>query len=175
MRLLSVLSGTFALVAPLVQAQPPSRPPWAINQTSTVPVSVGEDIRRAVASLEHEKTETIKGVVADLNDDGFPEFVLQSAARLCGNGGCVYLLLDGVNRRKVGEFFGSSLIVRAERSHGYPNIATYSPQNADAADYKEYSFDGTTYVVRSARRVEGAARSRLLEELRLVPIWRPRR
>lgn len=171
----SVLWAAFAAIGLPAHAQVPPKAPWAITPESAVPISVPAEVRRAIASLDYDDTEPIRGVAADLNGDGVDEYVLQSAERLCGNGGCVYVLIDGATRRKVGEFFGSPLVVRAERAHGYPNIATYSHQSAESGDYTEYGFDGTVYEVESARRVEGAAASRLFDELRLVPIWRPRK
>ena len=84
------------------------------------------------------------------------------------------MVCDGATRRKLGQFFGSPLYVRAEFAHGYPNIATYSHQTAGSSTYTDYSFNGKAYVVTSARTVEGAAADRLFETLRRVPIWRPR-
>ena len=82
---------------------------------------------------------------------------------------------DGATRTKVGEFFGSPLIVRAERVRGYSNIATYSHSNAGSGVFTEYSFDGQAYIVASRRGVEGAAVDRLFEVLSRVPTWPPRR
>lgn len=176
MRFTLILSCILATVGHIAQAQEPPKAPWGLEPQSTTPISVPADIRRTVGpDLDYDEAEPIKGVAADLNGDGIKDYLLQSAARLCGNGGCVYVLCDGATRKKVGQFLGSPLIVRAERVHGYPNIATYSHQSAGSATYTDYSFDGTTYVVTSTRRVEGAAADRLSETLRRVPIWRPRR
>jgi hypothetical protein len=171
--MVSCLSVAFAQVLP---AQGAPQAPWGIDLTSTTPIRVPADIRRLVgADLEYDETELIKGVVVDLGGDGIDDYLLQSAPSLCGNGGCIYVLCDGATRKKLGQFFGSSIYVSAERVRGYPNIATYSRQSAQSASYIEYRFDGSGYVVASARTVEGAALNRLLETLRPVQIWRPRR
>ena len=159
----------------MTHAQAPSKPPWGLEPQSTTPISVPADIRRAVGfDLEYDEAEPIKGVAVDLNGDGIKDYLLQSAPTLCGTGGCIYVLFDGATRKKLGQFVGSPLIVRAERVHGYPNIATYSHQSVGSGDYTNYSFDGTAYVVTSTRVVEGAAVDRLFETLRRVPMWRPR-
>jgi hypothetical protein len=174
MRIFLVLSGVFAAVGQLAQAQAPPQAPWALDAQSTGVVSVPADIRRAAGNdLDYNETDQVQGVAVDLNGDGTNEYLLRST-RLCGSGGCVYALFDGATRRQFGRFYGSPLVVRAERVHGYPKITTYSHQNAESGDYTEHSFDGTVYVVTSERRVEGAAANRLFEELRLVPVWRPR-
>ena len=168
---LLIVSGAVTLFG---QAQPPPKLPWGIGPQSVIPIDVPADIRRAVADdLEYDDGEPIKGVTADLDGDGVRDFLLQSAPSLCGNGGCVYVVCDGATHRKLGEFFGSPLYVRAERTRGYPNVATYSHLSAASATYTEYSFDGKSYVVTSKRTLEGPALDRLSGTLRQVPIWKP--
>jgi hypothetical protein len=168
---LLIVSGAVTLFG---QAQPPPKLPWGIGPQSVIPIDVPADIRRAVADdLEYDAGEPIKGVAADLDGDGVRDFLLQSAPSLCGNGGCVYVVCDGATHRKLGKFFGSPLYVRAERTRGYPNVATYSHLSAASATYTEYSFDGKSYVVTSKRTLEGPALDRLSGTLRQVPIWKP--
>lgn len=157
----------------LAQAQAPKLP-WGIGPQSVIPIDVPVDIRRAVGDgLEYDDGVPIKGVTADFDGDGVHEFLLQSAPSLCGSGGCVYVLCDGATHRTLGEFFGSPLYVRAERTRGYPNVATYSHLSADSAAYTEYSFDGTSYIVTSKRTLAGPAADRMSETLRQIPIWKP--
>ena len=173
-RFIFVLSCIFAAVGHIARAQEPPKPPWRLEPQSTTPTSVPADIRRGAGmDLEYDAAGPIKGVAVDLNSDGITDYLLQSAPSLCGTGGCVYVLYDGATRRKVGQFFGSPLIVRAERVHGYPNIATYSHLNAGSGTYTNYGFDGNAYVVTSTRVVDGAEGDRLFETLRRVPMWRP--
>jgi hypothetical protein len=169
------LSCISAAVGQITAAQSPPKRPWRVEPQSATRINVPADIRRAAGSdLEYDEGEPIKGVVVDLNGDGSNDYLLQSAPRVCGAGGCIYVVCDGATRRKLGEFFGSPLYVRAELSHGYPNIATYSHQSAGSGTYTDYSFDGKAYVVMSAQTVKGAAADRLLETLSRIPIWRPR-
>lgn len=148
-------------------------PPWRVDARSAIPISVPADIRRKHApDLDYDEGEPIKGVTADLNGDGRRDYLLESAPSLCGNGGCVYVVCDGATHNTLGQFFGSPLYVLAERSHGYPTIATYSHQSAESGTYTEYRFDGHAYVVESSRTLEGAALDRLLATLRSLPPWR---
>jgi hypothetical protein len=173
-RLITLVLAVSSTVTALGQAQSPPKPPWGIGLQSVSPIDVPADIRRSVGDdLEYDVGEPISGVTVDLNGDGVRDFLLQSAPSLCGNGGCVYVVCDGATHRKLGEFFGSPLYVRAERTHGYPNVATYGHLSATSATYTEYSFNGSSYVVTSKRTLEGLAADRLTETLRQIPIWEP--
>jgi len=174
-RFILVFSVIAAAIGRMAHAQARPKAPWAFEPESTTPISVPADIRRAVGfDLEYEEAEPINGVAVDLNGDDLKDYLLRSAQSLCGTGGCMYVLCDGASRRKLGEFFGSPLIVRTERVHGYPDIATYSHQSSGSGIYTKYSFDGSVYVVTSKQTLEGAAVGRLFETLRRIPVWRPR-
>jgi hypothetical protein len=162
-----------AVVSAAMSAQT-SRLPFAVGQQNVTTINMPTDVRRAIADdLEYDEADPLKGVATDLNGDGVTDFLVQSAPSLCGNGGCVYVLIDGAARRKVGQFFGGPLYVRAERSRGYANVATYSHASAQTGTFTEYSFDGNSYVVTSKRTVEGPALERLTEALRQIPNWTP--
>ena len=115
MRFILVLSCISAVVGQIADAQGPPKPPWRLEPESTTPISVPADIRRAVG-LEYNEIAPVKGVAVDLNGDGIIDYLVQSAPSLCGNGGCIYELVDGATRRR---FNGSPLYVRAERVLGY--------------------------------------------------------
>jgi len=171
--LVSILTVSSAI--PLLSQAAPPNLPWGIGPDSTVTLALPAAVRRiAEDDLEYDDGAPVKGVSVDLNGDNVNEFLLQSERRLCGNGGCVYVLCDGKTRRKLGLFFGSPLYVYAERTRGYPNVATYSHLSATSATYTEYGFDGTQYITISKRTVEGTNADRLLQMLRQIPIWRPR-
>lgn len=172
--MISVLVFVAATVGEMSQAQEPPGPPWRLESELPIQIDLPADLRLAAGSdLDYEAGEPVRAVAVDLNGDGVNDYLLQSAPRLCGNGGCVWMVCDGATRRSLGRFFGSPIYIHAQRSHGYPNVATYSHQSAGSGNYTEYRFDGRTYVVASARTVEGAAVDRLFETLQRVPLWRP--
>src|SRR6266404_5703715 len=116
MRFFLVISCLCVTIARAALAQSPPKPPWGLGMENTIPVSVPTRIRSRVgADLEYDDSEPMKGVVFDLDGDGVKDYLLQSAPSLCGNGGCIYVLCDGATGRKLGQFFGSPLYIRAER------------------------------------------------------------
>jgi hypothetical protein len=66
----------------------------------------------AAGYLDYEDGEPIGGLVVDFNGDGVNDYLIVSANRMCGNGGCAYLLFDGAAGKQIGEFFGEPLIIR---------------------------------------------------------------
>ena len=135
-----------ALLAIFLGAQPVP-PTWTLDRHRTVVLDVPDDIRRVVEDvLDYGEAEPIKGLAADVNGDRRGDYVLQSAERLCGNGGCVFVIVDGATRTIVGQFMGSPVHLLARRSHGYPDVAVHSRRGADTAVETIYRFDGRTYA-----------------------------
>jgi hypothetical protein len=102
--------------------------------------------------------------------DGTPEYVVQSAPSLCGNGGCVYALFDGASLRPLGLVFGDWLIVRGGPAGTYPAITAYSHLSAEAATDTTFVYDGGRYVRGASVEVRGAVLDRLVDESRRVPV-----
>ena len=147
---------------------------WRLDPESAVQITVPANIRTSVgAELEYDDTVQIKGIAADLNGDGRIDYLLQSAPSLCGNSGCIYVLVDGARGRRIGDFFGSPLIIRPARSHGYPLIATYSHTSFGSGEIVNFRFNGTKYVLAFTHRFAGRALDQLIGELSRVPPWRP--
>ena len=175
MRLTILLSlvGTL-LAAPTLRGQGAPSPPWGVVMDGVLPISVPAAIRSQL-DLEYEDTDTIRGVLVDLNDDGIRDYLIQSAPSLCGNGGCPYALVDGATKKQVGQVFGNPLYILTVKMHGWPIIETLSHLSAESASLTKYSFDGTAYVVASTRQVQGATLDSVVADLRPIPMWRPRR
>jgi len=150
------------------------QPPWGLGPNSVIPINVPAAVRSAVTDFEYDETDSIRGVVVDLNRDGFVDYLIASAPSLCGTGGCTYAVVEGATERAMGQFFGSALYVRAEMAHGYPVIGALGYVAGSSANYTTYTFNGTAFVVTSTRLVTGASLDRLLATLRRIPMWRPR-
>jgi hypothetical protein len=110
-----------------------------------------------------------RGLRVDLDGDGVPEYIVQSAPNLCGNGGCPYALFEGSRLRSLGMIFGGLLVVRAAPPGAFPVIHAYSHLSAVSATYTAFVYDGRRYVSRSSIEVSGLALEQLTEELRRVP------
>jgi hypothetical protein len=144
---------------------------WAFTPTSTreiqLPAAVVDSLE--FAELEYDGPP-YRGLRADLDGDGAPEYVVQSAPSLCGNGGCVYALFNGASLRPLGLVFGGWLIVRSAPTGTFPIITSLSHLSAEAATDATFVYDGEQYVRGSALEVHGSALDRLVQERRQVPI-----
>jgi hypothetical protein len=116
----------------------------------------------------------LTGIVKDLNGDRVADYIVRLTR--CGTGGCPYRIVDGATLKEIGAMFGYPVIVRAERSHGFPNIDVYSHLGASSGTFTSYVFDGKTYVERSRRNIEGCeAGDSLFKQINNIPRWRPGR
>ena len=96
------------------------------DEDAVRPIPLPSRVRDPVLDeLEYDSPDSVKGVVVDLNHDGSADYIVQSAASLCGTGGCVYLLIDGGKNKIIGHLFGEPLYIQTEESHGYPAINSY--------------------------------------------------
>lgn len=111
-----------------------------------------------------------RGFRADLNGDGIPEYIVQSAPSLCGNGGCPFALFEGATLHPLGMVFGGWIVVRATRPGTLPVINALSHLSAEAASYTTFAYDAGHYVTRSSTEVRDPALEQLVQELRRVPI-----
>src|SRR5207249_3605793 len=76
---------------------------WAFTMDTSREIQLPVAIVQAVefGELEYDGPP-YRGFLADLNGDGVPEYVVQSAPTLCANGGCPYALFDGATLRPLG-------------------------------------------------------------------------
>jgi len=150
-------------------------PPRALHAQDVMAISIPAAVRQNVsATLEYRDTDTIKGVLFDLNEDGISDYIVQSSASLCGTGGCGYSIVDGASRNRLGDVFGDPLYVLATKVRGYFVIETYGHLNARSGKFVTYEFGGTAYTVRTTQLVEGASVDSLFAKLDRIPRWRPR-
>ena len=157
----------------LALGQAPPSPPWALSMDDAVPIRVPAAIRNNL-DLEYEDTDSIRGVLVDLNHDGVTDYLIQAAPSLCGNGGCPYALIDGVTGRSLGEVFGNPIYVLPAQGNGLPTLASYSHESANSGTYTTYTFKDTAYVVTETRLMKGPARDSLVAALGHIPLWKPR-
>ena len=85
----------------------------------------------------------VRAVQVDLNADGVKENLFVS---LCGNGGCIFEIHDGLTGRHLGDLFGNPIMVRPEKINGMPIVESFSHQSADSGNFTCYVFDGKEYV-----------------------------
>ena len=117
----------------------------------------------------HDVTELF-GRMLDITGDGVQDYVVESAPSLCGTGGCLYALIDGVTQRGLGEIFGEMLSIHAPLINGYPVIQTYASSGARTGDYSCFVYNGDRYVMVSSVEVTGESLERLWERLDQFPL-----
>jgi hypothetical protein len=117
------------------------------SSTSQVKLPAAGDIPNILDQLEYYDNAVPYVLQKDLNGDGVEDFVIVSASSLCGTGGCPYALVDGKSMRKIGDFFGSPILISDQKINHYPVIQSYSHISAGSGNFTTYVYDGKTYQV----------------------------
>lgn len=102
------------------------------------------DVDRALTDLDYgDELPFVRAI--DLNGDGRPELLLTApAGRLCGNGGCPYVLFAAGSLKKIGEFFGHPAVLD-ERINGFRIVQSYSRVAASYSSLDTYVFAASGY------------------------------
>ena len=169
MRLLMVF-----LLSLSLPGQPGGEPrrPWALTMDAVAPIHLPSALRTGVLDqLEYEPGDTIKGIAVDLNRDKLIDYIVQSAPRLCGSGGCVYLVIDGRTKTVIGRIFGEPLYVHQHVVQGYPDISAYSHRSATEGSYTIWRFQHGEYRQTGSRSMHGATLDSLIHSLGRIPSW----
>jgi hypothetical protein len=165
-RVALVVIAACAVVPAGVSGQTP-RLPRLVSQASTAPIDVPDAVRQRVAdALDYDDDEPIRGIAADVNGDAVRDYLLQSSPRLCGNGGCMYILWDGASGKSIAELVGSLLHIGDARPGAYPTIETISATSADGADLSTFTHDGTAYRRTAILHLDGTALAAAVDRMR---------
>jgi hypothetical protein len=113
------------------------------------------DLPGLLDAFEYDENELPKAYLADFNGDGAVEFLVESSKRLCGTGGCLYTLIDGKTKKRIGEFFGSPILILDRKINRYPVIQSYGHLDAESGSFVTYVFDGKQYQMVSNVNVSG--------------------
>lgn len=119
------------------------------------------DIPSLLGDFEYLENELPRVFVFDIDGDRLDDYFVESSKRLCGTGGCLYALVDGKTKKRIGEFFGSPVLILDQKINGYPVIQSYSHINAESGNFVTYIFDGIKYQIVATVYVQGKS----LEEL----------
>jgi hypothetical protein len=151
-----------------LSAQSPEPADWAISSWDLPllrPLPPGLD-SATLLDLEYERTDSIIGTAVDLNADGTPDLLIESARSLCGaSGNCSFVIVDGRSRRSLGTIGGNRLFFRQRRINAWPVVQTWWHMSAGSGLYSTYVFDGTQYVQLAAVSVEGDGLQSLFRQL----------
>jgi hypothetical protein len=163
---------TLLAVLPVSAQQSPSSGLW-LDSASMAPMKLipSGDIPQLLGDFEYRENEVPKVFLADLNGDGTEDYLVESSHRLCGTGGCLYALIEGKTKKRIGDFFGSPILVVDQKINGYPVIQSYGHLSAESGRFVTYVFNGTQYQSVSNVYVSGKSLEELfrtLEGLRKV-------
>lgn len=163
---------TLLVVLPVSARQNPPLGLW-LESASMTPMKLppSGDIPQLLGDFEYGENEVPKVFLADLNGDGTEDYLVESSHRLCGTGGCLYALIEGKTKKRIGDFFGSPILVVDQKINGYPVIQSYGHLSAESGRFVTYVFDGTQYQSVSNVYVSGKSLEELfrtLEGLRKV-------
>jgi hypothetical protein len=143
----AVLTGIISLGVFPVQAD--SNKPAGIwlddLSVAPLPLPASGDIPDSLERLEYLDEAIPNSFQKDLNGDGLKDYLIISAGSLCGTGGCPYILVDGKSLRRIGDFFGSPILVAAQKINGYPVIHAYSHASAGSGTFTTHVYDGRAY------------------------------
>jgi hypothetical protein len=131
-----------------------------------LPPGVADSVR---AELDYDDGDQMVGARVDLNGDHLDDFIVQSHQRLCGNGGCVFAVVDGRRSAMIGTLFGRPLYVRETSVGGYSTIDALTRTSAEGAELASYAFDGRAYAIRERKSYQGAALEALTAALGRIP------
>ena len=123
------------------------------------------DIPFLLDDFEYPQNEKTRVFHYDFNRDGIKDYFVESWKSLCGTGGCLYALVDGKTKKRIGDFFGAPILVLDQRINGFPVIQSYGHLSADSGDFTTYVFDGAKYQVVSRVYVEGKSLEELFKKL----------
>ena len=132
---------------------------WMAGQNSfkSQPVQKEGDIPNVLLELEYDEGEAPKVLEIDLNSDNENELIIQSSNRLCGNGGCVYSIIEGREKTKIGELFGSILLFTDEYLNDFPVIHSYGNLSSTSGRYSVLAYDENRYKMVSNVLLTGEA------------------
>jgi lysophospholipase L1-like esterase len=146
---------------------------WALTRETVGALTLPPTVRDLASDeLEYDEADYLRGIQVDLNGDDSQDYVIQSAPSLCGNGGCVYLVMDGRAKKVIGQLLGEPLYVLAAGSEEFPDLASYAHLSATTGTYTTWRFANGRYRKSSSRSFDGASLDSLVWSLSFIPFWR---
>jgi hypothetical protein len=127
------------------------------------PLPAVGDVPAVLADLEVPDGEVPKVLTLDVTGDGVGDWLVESPDTACGTGGCTYVLVDGRSARRLGEFFGSPLVVEPAATGSLPVVEAYQHLSADTGALVTYRFYGAAYRAVSREALAGEQVTALFE------------
>lgn len=150
-------------------------PPFKIDSQQSFKTEHLENIPNLKSVLEDElvypQDSSPKVFLYDLNQDGSSEILIKSHESLCSSGGCLYIMIDGKSRKRLGELFGDPVIVlRGKPGQSFPDIQIYTRSGAGTGTRETFRHSSGKYRSVSSEELTGKRHGKYLEEVRKIPI-----
>jgi hypothetical protein len=158
----TVLIVSLTLLASARAEQKPPSGAWVDNGSMRqLKLPAAGDIPDLLDAFEYLESKLPRVFVFDFNGDRVEDYFVESSERLCGTGGCLYSLIDGKTKKRIGDFFGSPILILDQKINRYPVIQSYGHLSAESGNFTTYVFDGKNYQIVATVFLEGKS----LEEL----------
>jgi len=141
---------------------------WLFGRDFERKLDLPKNIRKNLG-LEYDAKEIPIGIHVDINKDQTNDYIVRSNNSLCGTGGCVYQLFDGMTNRSLGMVFGEPIIFSEKLINGFPVIHSYGHLNAASGNYTTFVFNGKEYTVVSSVFLKGESLSNLFKVFKKLP------
>jgi len=143
---------------------------WTFSQSMMERLTIPRTIRALpeFSDLEYDDTSRVFGLRADLDRDGRADYIIRSSGRLCGNGGCDYLLVDGRTRLALGTLFGGTIYVDSAPPGRFPVLHSLAHRSAESATWTRYVYRNGKYAGES-RVFTGAQLDSVVRFLKKFP------
>jgi hypothetical protein len=120
-------------------------------------------------ALGYDDEGPVRAYDTDLDGDGKPERFIVGTAKLCGDLGCPFALLDGRTQKDIGSFFGT-LIVLDRKDRGWAVVQTLGKgDEVGLSNLTTYTFQGVQYQPDDSALVDAAGFDALMRTLRRRP------
>lgn len=133
------------------------------------------DLKNILFELEYFEKISPDVFEYDLNGDNANEIFIKSNTSLCGNGGCVYILIDGKSKRRIGNFLGAPLVViQKKNGQNFPDIEAYGHTGAGTGNIETFRYSTGKYKSISSIDLSGKLLEIYLNRIGMVSVKKSR-
>ena len=145
---------------------------FKVDDGTSYRIELPNEVLKSMAYKEirwFEDKEKPQGILVDLNEDGYRDFIVRGSKQNCGTGGCPFNIFDGQTNKDLGWVGGMPILIGQTVINGFPVISAYWHASAEEGSYSVYVFNGQKYVIVWSVNLSGDSLKRLSETWKKVP------